>query len=145
MGKSLVAVNAGPRLKWNTDTLIMEAVKGAESQGASVQKFDLFRLERYTGCISCFGCKKEKEVTILRIGKKQDGTFRIFAANGEALDKPQQFYGTSIVVKTESDASALINRAVTDGWEPHFAVAMGNIKTELQILAQMLGIEFLEY
>ena len=92
-----------------------------------------------------FGCKKEKEVTILRIGKKQDGSFRIFAANGEALDKPQQFYGTSIVVKTESDASALINRAVTDGWEPHFAVAMGNIKTELQILAQMLGIEFLEY
>ena len=60
MGKKLVAVNAGPRMKWNTDTLIMEAVKGAESQGAAVQKFDLFRLERYTGCISCFGCKKEK-------------------------------------------------------------------------------------
>ena len=60
MGKSLVAVNAGPRVKWNTDTLINEAIKGAESQGATVQKFDLFRLEKYTGCISCFGCKKEK-------------------------------------------------------------------------------------
>ena len=60
MGKTLVAVNAGPRVKWNTDTLISEAIKGAESQGAAVQKFDLFRLERYTGCISCFGCKKEK-------------------------------------------------------------------------------------
>ena len=60
MGKSLVAVNAGPRMKWNTDTLIMEAAAGAESKGASVQKFDLFRLEKYTGCISCFGCKKEK-------------------------------------------------------------------------------------
>ena len=61
MGKSLVAVNAGPRTKWNTNTLIMEAVKGAESQGAIVKKFDLFRLEeKYTGCISCFGCKKEK-------------------------------------------------------------------------------------
>ena len=60
MGKSLVAVNAGSRVKWNTDTLINEAIKGAESQGATVQKFDLFRLEKYTGCISCFGCKKEK-------------------------------------------------------------------------------------
>ena len=60
MGKSLVAVNAGPRMKWNTDTLIMEAAAGAESKGASVQKFDLFCLEKYTGCISCFGCKKEK-------------------------------------------------------------------------------------
>jgi hypothetical protein len=60
MGKTLVAVNAGPRLNWNTDTLITEAVKGAESEGATVRKFDLFRLEKFTGCISCFGCKKEK-------------------------------------------------------------------------------------
>ena len=30
----------------------MEAAKGAESAGALVQKFDLFRLEKYTGCIS---------------------------------------------------------------------------------------------
>ncbi len=60
MNKKIVAVNAGPRVKWNTDTLIMEAVRGAESKGAIVRKFDLFRLERYTGCVSCFGCKKEK-------------------------------------------------------------------------------------
>lgn len=56
----IIAVNAGPRIGWNTDTLIDEAIKGAESAGASVEKFDLFRLERYTGCISCFGCKKEQ-------------------------------------------------------------------------------------
>lgn len=60
MSKRIVALNAGPRKGWNTDTLINEAIKGAESAGAEVTKFDLFRLERYTGCISCFGCKKEK-------------------------------------------------------------------------------------
>ncbi len=60
MGKKIVAVNAGPRKGWNTDTLIDEAIRGAQSAGAEVQKFDLFKLERYTGCISCFGCKKEK-------------------------------------------------------------------------------------
>ena len=60
MTKKIVAVNAGPRKGWNTDTLISEAVKGAESAGASVERFDLFRLEKYTGCISCFGCKKEQ-------------------------------------------------------------------------------------
>ena len=60
MSKKIVAVNAGPRMGWNTETLIKEASKGAESAGASVQRFDLFRLEKYTGCISCFGCKKEK-------------------------------------------------------------------------------------
>ncbi|MBQ3465981.1 MAG: flavodoxin family protein [Firmicutes bacterium] len=60
MSRKIIAVNAGPRKGWNTDTLINEAIKGAESEGAEVEKFDLFRLEKYTGCISCFGCKKEK-------------------------------------------------------------------------------------
>ena len=60
MGKTIIAVNAGPRMGWNTETLITEASKGAESAGAEVQRFDLFRLERYTGCISCFGCKRDK-------------------------------------------------------------------------------------
>ena len=60
MSKKIIAVNAGPRKGWNTDTLITEAARGAESAGAAVERFDLFRLERYTGCISCFGCKKEK-------------------------------------------------------------------------------------
>lgn len=60
MGKKIVAVNAGPRKGWNTDTLITEASNGAISAGAVVERFDLFQLEKYTGCISCFGCKKEK-------------------------------------------------------------------------------------
>ncbi len=60
MTKRIVAVNAGPRKGWNTDSLITEAMEGAKSAGAEIQRFDLFRLERYTGCISCFGCKKER-------------------------------------------------------------------------------------
>ncbi|MBR2845164.1 MAG: flavodoxin family protein [Solobacterium sp.] len=60
MTKKIVVVNAGPRKGWNTDTLLNEAAKGAEAAGAEVVRFDLFRLERYTGCISCFGCKKER-------------------------------------------------------------------------------------
>lgn len=58
--KKIVVVNAGPRKGWNTDTLLQEAAKGAEDAGAQIVHFDLFRLERYTGCISCFGCKREK-------------------------------------------------------------------------------------
>ena len=59
MAKKIIAVNAGPRKGWNTDILISEAVKGAEEAGAEVERFDLFRLEKFTGCISCFGCKRE--------------------------------------------------------------------------------------
>lgn len=60
MDKKIIAINAGPRIGWNTETLIQEASKGAASSGAAVERFDLFKLERYTGCISCFGCKREK-------------------------------------------------------------------------------------
>ena len=60
MGKRIIAVNAGPRMGWNTETLISEASKGAEAAGAVVERFNLFRLEKYTGCISCFGCKREQ-------------------------------------------------------------------------------------
>lgn len=60
MAKKIVVVNAGPRKGWNTDALISEAAKGAESKGAEIERYDLFKLEKYTGCISCLGCKKEK-------------------------------------------------------------------------------------
>ncbi len=60
MGKRIIAVNAGPRTGWNTETLISEASKGAVSAGAEVERFNLFKIEKYTGCISCFGCKKER-------------------------------------------------------------------------------------
>lgn len=59
MNKKIVVVNAGPRKGWNTDTIITEAARGAEEAGAQIIRFDLFKLEKYTGCISCFGCKKE--------------------------------------------------------------------------------------
>lgn len=55
--KQIVVINAGPRIGWNTATLVREAAKGAESEGAQVTIFDLYKLEKFTGCISCFGCK----------------------------------------------------------------------------------------
>ena len=53
----IVAVNASPRVSWNTSSLVREAAKGAEKEGAEIKIFDLYKLEKYTGCISCFGCK----------------------------------------------------------------------------------------
>jgi len=55
--KKIIAINASPRTTWNTASLVREAAKGAESEGAEVRGFDLYKLEKFTGCISCFGCK----------------------------------------------------------------------------------------
>ncbi len=92
-----------------------------------------------------FGCKPSQHATIFRIGKKADGTFRFFICKGEALDKPQQFFGTSIVIKTENNAAEIVNGSVKAGWEPHFAVAMDNIADELKALANFLNIEVEEF
>lgn len=55
--KKIVVINASPRTTWNTAALVREAAKGAETEGAEVKVFDLYRLDKFTGCISCFGCK----------------------------------------------------------------------------------------
>jgi len=55
--KKIVAINCSPRTAWNTATLVREAAKGAEEQGVEVAVIDLYKLEKFTGCISCFGCK----------------------------------------------------------------------------------------
>ena len=58
MEKYVVAVNGSPRKGWNTDILVSEAARGAESAGMAVRRFDLYRLEKFTGCVSCFACKR---------------------------------------------------------------------------------------
>ncbi len=92
-----------------------------------------------------FGCRANDDATICRIGKDADGKFRLFLAHGEVLDKPKQFNGTSLVVKTDNPADEIVDKSVCDGWEPHFAVAYGDITEELKALSNMLGIEVIEY
>lgn len=92
-----------------------------------------------------FGCRPEQAVTIFRVGRKPDGGFRFFLARGQALDKPKQFNGTSVVVKTARPVYKLVERSILAGWEPHFAVAYGDVAKELAILGNMLNIEVEEY
>ena len=100
---------------------------------------------RKIGPVMDFGCKAAEKVTVFRVGKKADGTFRFFLTTGRGLDKPKQFLGTSIVVQTEGASYEIVNRSVKDGWEPHFVVIYGDVKEELKILAHMLEVEVCEY
>ena len=54
---NVLAVNGSPRKKWNTATLLENALAGAASAGAETELAHLYDLE-YTGCISCLACKK---------------------------------------------------------------------------------------
>jgi len=55
--KKIIAINASPRSGWNTDILVREAAAGAASAGAEIEVIDLYKLDKFSGCVSCFGCK----------------------------------------------------------------------------------------
>jgi len=57
--KHVVAINTSPRSGWNTDILVREAARGAEAAGAEVHVIDLYKLDKFNGCMSCFACKTE--------------------------------------------------------------------------------------
>lgn len=52
-----IAINGSPRKKWNTATLLENALAGAKESGADTELVHLYDLT-YSGCISCFACKK---------------------------------------------------------------------------------------
>src|SRR5680860_5481 len=52
----IIGINGSPRKKWNTATLLNNAIEGAVSQGAEAELIHLYDLS-YKGCISCFTCK----------------------------------------------------------------------------------------
>ena len=86
-----------------------------------------------------FGCEAFPEATVFRIGREPDGSFRFFIAEGEALDKPKQFIGTSIVVKTDADSRAVVEESVKAGFEPHFVVLKGRHAETREALAESFG------
>lgn len=92
-----------------------------------------------------FGCEAFPEATIFRIGREPDGSFRFFLTEGEALDKPRQFIGTSIVIRTDSDSRGVVEQSVLDGFEPHFVVMKGRHAHTLEALADMFGFEVCRY
>lgn len=53
----ILAFNGSPRLKGNTAVMLDHAVGGAQDKGAEVELFDLYKMS-YSGCISCFSCKR---------------------------------------------------------------------------------------
>jgi multimeric flavodoxin WrbA len=51
-----MAINGGPRKKWNTATLLEKALDGATSVTAETEMVHLYDID-FKGCISCFACK----------------------------------------------------------------------------------------
>jgi len=103
----VMAFNGSPRKKkWNTVTLLKHALKGAASVGAKTEIIQLYDLN-YSGCISCFSCKK--------INRKRDGICSVQDDLTSVLDQIKNtdalIIGTPVYYGAESAATrAFIER-----------------------------------
>lgn len=52
-----IAINGSPRKKWNTATLLENALNGCSANGAETEMVHLYD-HAYQGCTSCFACKR---------------------------------------------------------------------------------------
>lgn len=103
----VIAFNGSPRKKnWNTITLLKKALEGAASIGAQTELIQLYDLN-FSGCISCFSCKK--------ISRKKDGVCAVQDDLTSVLDRVRNadalIIGTPIYYGSESAATrALLER-----------------------------------
>ena len=92
MAKKIVAINASPRAKWNTAQLVREAAAGAADTGAEVEVIDLYKLEPFMGCRSCFACMTKNSWDTCSV---KDGLTETLAklreADGIILGTPNYF------------------------------------------------------
>lgn len=102
-----MAFNGSPRKRnGNTVTLLENSLKGASSVGADTELIQLYDLN-YSGCISCFACKK--------LSRKKDGFCAVKDDLSSVLDRVRSvdalIIGTPIYFGTESAATrALLER-----------------------------------
>lgn len=94
----VMAFNGSPRKKeWNTVTLLEKALEGAASVGAQTEFIQLYDLN-FSGCISCFSCKK--------IGRKKDGVCAVKDDLTPVLERVRDadalIIGTPLYYLTES-------------------------------------------
>ena len=59
----VLGIMGSPRMKGNTDLLLDEALKGAQSQGAEVEKLKVDKL-KITPCREYYGCTRDGNCVI---------------------------------------------------------------------------------
>lgn len=71
--KKIYAINGSPRRNRNTATLLDKVLEGAKSAATDVtaERIDLYSL-KYTGCLSCFACKRKDGASYGKCEVKDD-------------------------------------------------------------------------
>lgn len=96
----ILGVMGSPRIKGNTDLLLDEALKGARSEGAEVEKITVDKL-KIAPCREYYGCLKDGNCVIR---DDMDEIYpKLLAADGIIIASPMFFYGLTAQLKALID------------------------------------------
>jgi len=97
----VLGIMGSPRIKGNTDLLLDEALKGAQSQGSEVEKIIVDRI-KIAPCREYYSCLRDGNCAIR---DDMDGIYpKLLEADGVIVASPMFFYGLT------SQLKALIDR-----------------------------------
>ncbi len=96
----VLGIMGSPRLKGNTDLLLEEALRGAQSQGAEVEKIIVDKLN-IAPCREYYGCLKDGNCVIR--DDMDDIYPKLLNADGVIVASPIFFYGLSSQIKALID------------------------------------------
>jgi multimeric flavodoxin WrbA len=108
----VIAVNGSPRKNHNTATLLINALEGAKANGAQVEMIHLMDL-KFTGCRSCFACKKLEGASYGVCAVADDLTevfSKIRKADALIVGTPVYFF----------DATGLVRNFLERLWYPNY-------------------------
>jgi multimeric flavodoxin WrbA len=96
----VLGIMGSPRIKSNTDLLLDEALKGAQGQGAEVEKIIVDKLN-IAPCREYYGCLKDGNCVIR--DDMDDIYPKLLEADGIIVASPMFFYGLTSQVKALID------------------------------------------
>jgi len=96
----VLGIMGSPRIKGNTDLLLDEALKGAQSQGAEVEKIIVDKL-KIAPCREYYGCLRDGNCVIR--DDMDDIYPKLLEADGVIVASPMFFYGLTSQVKALID------------------------------------------
>lgn len=97
---------------------------------------------RKIGLAMDFGLKPGK-ATLFRVSYTPEG-YRFIVTSGEVQDKANAYQGTSAHIKLDPKVNDFLDQAITEGYEPHFALAYGDVTKQIKEMGRILGLETIQ-
>ncbi len=91
-----------------------------------------------------YGSLKQGKVTIARFCNI-DGVYKLFLLRGEAIDSPRYTKGVMVNVKTKAPVRDIIDNIIKEGIPHHYSIVWQDVADEMVAVANLLGIEVLEF